>query len=580
MGLSREAVQRVRAPAWGVALVLSLVGVARLDAQAVRGQLVDSRSGAPISGAFVVLLDQTGREIARGLTGDSGTFLLRAPDAGAYRLQSKRIGFRLSETPPFLLALDQTIAYQLKVEAVRTLLPLVVEGRPQCGSRGDEASAVARLWEEIQEALRAVRWTEREGAHYYAIQLYDRELSADAQEVLSERGSARSGYSVAPFASVPADQLWEGGYIVPGSRDTLIFYAPDADVLLGDMFTSTHCFMARSGGVQRPGLVGLGFEPVPNRKVSDVRGVLWLEAGTLRLRVLEFTYTRPPDPLPLNGLSGHVEFMPLPTGPWIVSRWWIRMARAARVVMQFPDALPVLESRVLGFRENGGQVVTITSARGSVLYAADRAILAGTVLDSSRAGAPLGRALVALRGTGREVRADTRGRFELSAPFDGTYAVALAHPRLDSLGIELAPVVVTLARGSRTVVTLAVPPEERIVASLCPGRLRPGVRVIVGTARGPGGDTVPGAGVRLAWLAIGAEATQLGDAGLEAVTDSVGRYVLCGVPTGSFRILATADAGGSDSVVLEFSEGGVWIDQKQYHGLRGRIWTQDLHLLP
>lgn len=582
MRLCREACRR--APALARALVLLswfIAGGAALQAQTVRGQLVDARSGAPISGAFVVLLDQGGNEIARGLTGDGGTFLLSAPEAGVYRLQFKRIGFQLSETPPLTLALDQTLDYQMRVEAVRALLPpLLVEGRPQCGPRGIEGSIVARLWEEIQEALRAVRWTEQERAQYYSIQLYDRELAADERQVLSERGLSRSGYSVAPFASVPAEQLLEVGYIVAGPEDTLLFYAPDADVLLGDMFTNTHCFWARPEDTEHPGLVGVAFEPVPDRRVPDVRGVLWLEAGTLRLRVLEFTYTRPPEPLPLNGLSGRVEFMPLPLGTWIVSRWWIRMVRAARVVMAFPDALPALESRVLGFRENGGTVVAITTARGSVLYAADRAVLAGIVLDSSRGGAPLGRAVVVLEGTGREVRSDPQGRFELSAPFDGTYTVAFTHPRLDSLGIDSDPVLVTLARGHRTTVTLTVPPEEQVVPRLCPGALRPGSRVIVGTVREPGAGAVPDARVRLGWLAVGTEANPLEEAGLEAVTDSAGRYVLCGVPTGGFRILAAGRAGQRDSVVLEFNHAGVWIDRERYQSLRGRVWTQDFYVVP
>ena len=84
-------------------VLLTLAVTAPLRGQSVRGQLVDKTNGAAISGAFVVLVDQGGQEVARVLTGDAGTFLLRAPAPGTYRLQSKRIGFRMTASQPFAL---------------------------------------------------------------------------------------------------------------------------------------------------------------------------------------------------------------------------------------------------------------------------------------------------------------------------------------------------------------------------------------------------------------------------------------------------------------------------------------------
>ena len=149
-----------------LALLLAPAGARSLAAQSVRGQLVDKTSGSGLAGAFVVLVDQRGREVARALTGDAGTFLLRAPAAGSYRLQSRRIGFRVATSPPFALAAGQTFTYRLEVEAIPLELPpVVVAGRPQCGTSGEAGTVVAQLWEDAREALPAVKWTQ--GQRWY-----------------------------------------------------------------------------------------------------------------------------------------------------------------------------------------------------------------------------------------------------------------------------------------------------------------------------------------------------------------------------------------------------------------------------
>src|SRR3990172_5928581 len=149
----------------------AVAGAAPLPAQAVRGQLVDLGNGFPIGGAFVVLLDQERKEAARVLTGPDGTFLFSAPRPRTYPLQSKRIGFRVAESPPLTLAAGETIGYRLRVEAVPARLPpVVVEGRPQCGTRGEQGTAVAQLWEEAREALAAVHWTAGQRALPYPVE--------------------------------------------------------------------------------------------------------------------------------------------------------------------------------------------------------------------------------------------------------------------------------------------------------------------------------------------------------------------------------------------------------------------------
>jgi hypothetical protein len=560
------------------AAILTIIGAAPAAAQAVRGQLVDRRNGRPITGGFVVLLNDQEQEIARVLTDTQGRFFLRAPAPGTYQLQSKRIGFRLTTSPAFELAQDQTVGQRLEVDEVpASLPPVIVEGKPQCGTRGERGTAVAQLWEDAREALAAVSWTTGQRAHSFTMQRFDRTFPPVGGRVLKEERSTHSSYSDMPWRSMPAEELARRGYIVGDFRDTLTYSAPDANVLLSDVFVNTHCFSARDGGAEHPGLVGLAFEPVPGRKLPDVSGVLWVDRATQELRSADFQYTTLPAFLPEGPIGGRLEFMRLPTGVWIVKHWRIRMAQVGRVV--YRDTGREGDYRVTGFREQGGQVLSIATLRGSVVYSAQRAILEGTVFDSTRrAGLP--RAEVYLVGTSQSVHADERGMFQMVASLDGEYGVAFRHPRLDSLGYTPSPVTAALRSGERTVVTVGIPPEHRLVLRLCPdSTLEETDRVLVGRVRDDGGRAVPGATVRVAWQTVGGTQgrPQATDWAEVATADSGGRFVVCGVPPVLLTVSARGEAGSSSPAILRFTEDGVWIGNR-YRSFPNRIWTQEITL--
>ncbi len=99
-------------------LSLVLTWTLSLSAQIVRGQVVDSVLGTPRPAVAVVLVDQTGGEVARTVTDEEGLFLLWAPGAGQYHLRAHGEGYRLSDFPPFDLAADGMLAYRLLVPSV------------------------------------------------------------------------------------------------------------------------------------------------------------------------------------------------------------------------------------------------------------------------------------------------------------------------------------------------------------------------------------------------------------------------------------------------------------------------------
>ena len=567
----------VRVPVLVIAL-LAAAGAPWLAAQAVRGRLVDKVNGAAIGGAFVVLLNTQGDEVARALTSAEGTFVVRAPGPGTYVLQSKRIGFRMSASPPIQLAAGQTLAYRLEVEEVPVELPpVVVTGKPRCGTRGDAGTAVAQLWEDTREALTAVRWTLRQGSHRYTLDMYERDLDADAHHVQHERAWTKTGRSAVPFASLPAESLAVVGYVVGDVLAGETFYAPDADALLSDAFLETHCFTAREGEGGDSGYVGLVFEPAPQHDRPDIRGVLWVSRRTGELKDLKYDYVHLPRGVPRGAPGGEVDFMRLESGAWIVLRWVIRMPRMGQLVDESRHTEPIF--KVIGYRETGGEVRAIRSARGELEYSARQAYLDGTVVDSFSFGRPLAAATVSLVGTPYKTQTDSLGRFELAGPIEGTFGLSFSHPRLDSLGVHLTPERVTLQRGKHTRAELVLPSESRVTATLCPDGLPDSERVIVGTVRDEQSNApVPGAVVEASWESV----QQIGGGltvqplTVRVTADSAGGYAICNVPPKRVALHATAGGATSRTTVLSFTVDGVWIDQQEFKSAYGQVWTEIL----
>ena len=79
--------------------------------------------------------------------------------------------------------------------------------------------------------------------------------------------------------------------------------------LLSDAFLDTHCLSVRDGG---DGRIGLMFEPVPDRWVPEIVGVLWLDAETAELDWLEFGYVNLLRTREIGEPGGEVSFARLP----------------------------------------------------------------------------------------------------------------------------------------------------------------------------------------------------------------------------------------------------------------------------
>lgn len=310
-------------------LLLALAASVPARGQVVAGEFVDA-DGSPIPSARVSLQNERGATVGSVLTDAAGRFQLRAPDAGRYRVRGERIGFELTETDPLELAGDGRVDQRMVANARRVMLAtVVVEAGSRCG--GSDATPETRVvWDEVRKALGMVSDTSRRAT--YTLERFERELDPTSRAVRRESRRTEAGTSDKPF--IPADlaRLANQGYI-ERQGDTLVYQAPDADVLLSQAFLEDHCFRLRTAGAPAEGLIGLAFEPVRSRRVPDVEGVLWVDRASAELRQMEWSYTRAPIPGPRGSSGipgGQMEFRRLPDGRWITSAWVLRMPEEGR----------------------------------------------------------------------------------------------------------------------------------------------------------------------------------------------------------------------------------------------------------
>lgn len=325
--------------------------------QVVSGNVEDAATGAPISGAFVLLEDASGETRARALSGPGGAFRVGAPGPGTWRLRLERIGYEEAVSSLLQLEAGEVRDYRFRVEAhpVR-LREIPVEERARCDLLPAEGVALQEVWDEARKALSATAWTGQQPYFRFDVVMHTRRLDARGRPYGEPLLEEARFYGRHPFRSIPARDLVLGGFVQepPGH---VAYYAPDADVLLSGPFVRRHCFRLERGADGRAGLLGLQFQALPESRLPDIEGVMWLDPLSAELRSLEFRYVNLAGPATDDRLGGRVEFDRLPSGAWIVRRWWIRTPVIEWVEgtrPREPDRL-----RMVAIDEGGGQVVAV-----------------------------------------------------------------------------------------------------------------------------------------------------------------------------------------------------------------------------
>jgi len=408
------------------AIALSALASSIARAQVVRGVVADS-TNRPISGVVVMLLDAGSQAKARALTDDRGEFRIAAPAAGRYFLRTMRIGFRQTTSQPIELRVGGEITQRVVVAGLPITLDTIrVADRNVCKAFTDSGAATFAVWEQVRAALTATELTTAFRNISATTVAYERVLDPTGRKVLQQKATVSTGYVNRPWLSLPADSLRRIGYVVTERDNSVVYYAPGIDALLAPAFANDHCFrVARDS--KHPDLVGLAFEPTPDRKkTAEISGTLWLDRASSLLRRLDFQFVNVPfEQGEMAG--GDLEFVRMRNGTWAINQWDIRMPAFTSVIRPGHGA----ERQLAEIQVTGGQLAL--ARRGSdTLWAQPPVVLSGTIRDSvSGAGIAGGR--ISLIGTELSARTDDHGRFSLSGIIPGVYEAEIHTPSLDSL---------------------------------------------------------------------------------------------------------------------------------------------------
>lgn len=91
------------------------VGAQRVLGQTVRGEILDVRTGRPIPGVAVVLLDRDFQSVLRAQSDADGRYVVDVPEPGSYRLRFEIPGYRMTITEALNLKRDEAREYPVRL---------------------------------------------------------------------------------------------------------------------------------------------------------------------------------------------------------------------------------------------------------------------------------------------------------------------------------------------------------------------------------------------------------------------------------------------------------------------------------
>ena len=520
-------------------LVFTVLGVAAAPriavGQTVRGTVYDEVRTNPAVGAIVTLERvrtpfSSPEQVRSVLTDESGSYSIRATEVGTYRVLVRRIGSKPYRSDAFRVGESETRRLDVHLERFRATTSEYTElGRitvlrvTPCQTSPTEAVRIARLWDDARTALLATEISIRDSLVPRRLVRFVRDLNPETLDVQSEMlydfsapRAARPG-----FTSPPGDSLSQLGYWRRVNKSNFRFYGPDANALLSHAFVEDHSFSIAADD-NRPGQIGLSFEPVENRRDTppEIRGTVWLDSLTSELRSLDFNWLRFPIRGPTQNLGGDVRFMRLPNGSWLVHRWRLRMPQEV-FVSDARNRLQAVRTRRFGIVEEGGFVDSPHLRLGE-----RPATITGTVRDAD--GRVLAGARVVIAGTSLNATTDVRGRYLIDSIPPGVRMLQVEHPQYDAFGVRAGEVKVLLDEGVQRDVSFDGPDTDEIAGMLCGGEAERG-RVTLRLTVLDSATTRPMRGLRLSLAERDGSAD--GDSyGRDLEADENGVVVFCNAP--------------------------------------------------
>jgi hypothetical protein len=346
---------------FGMVFVVTSLTVPAAHAQVVRGTAITPDS-ALVPGVIVTLLDEKGTPVARALSDEGGSFTMKAPSAGTYHIEAKRIAFRPTIDKPIVLDEGRVLLHTLVLTgSAIQLAGMQVTAGQRCQADLDSASAAFFVWEEARKALRSSQLTRLTRAYKADVTTFVRRQSAAETRFRVTDSTTRLGMPLRPFTSLPPEELAAKGYVTLGANRQ-VFHAPDEDVLLSDEFAATHCLRL-----------------LPDS--ADNAVVLSIDRASAELRRLDFSFVNVPATDVVGAPGGEIVFRHLSEGSWMIEQWaiWLPVAEkrteyaqsisppASRGVPARP--VPTITTR-FGMQTTGGHVIRVSFGDETVWRAA------------------------------------------------------------------------------------------------------------------------------------------------------------------------------------------------------------------
>ncbi|PYO80015.1 MAG: hypothetical protein DMD63_02430 [Gemmatimonadetes bacterium] len=538
-----------------IAVAIVIAGVPA-GAQDVRVEVFEAANGKPIIGANVSLYDSAGTIPLGGSFSDQGGRVeLRAPGRGSYRVKADKVGFDTWTSVQLMLG-ERVVLVRAGMAPMRAPAPVVVRSETACLQLTGPGTAVGDLWGEIKKALSGNAQTEAQGLVPLDVDLYERVLDRNLG-IVSEHAEQRTRISRRPVLGISWDQIDTTRRGDATSSD--VYRAPDAATIVSDQFVRSHCYAAIRGYGPEAGLSGLEFKPARIAGLPELTGVLWLDPKENALRALNFDYVNLPIPLRIARTTGRVEFQQLPSGQWIVPRWYLRMPRVARVLASDVRSPSVSRDSLVGYQEVGGaarpagtkptsQLANATEDADSP-STANQSVIVGVVYDST-SGKPLGGVEVSTGGGKFKAVTNSGGRYELTVDGPINDRLVFDHPRLRLFQIADQVQTVSLPAGARSQASVIVPSYATLRKRLC-GRNETGTEaqgMMVGYVRDPYGKPLARAHVWAAWQISWVEqngrlVSTNQQRTVETDTNTDGSYMMCGLSRGA-QMTAKVGVGG------------------------------------
>lgn len=116
------------------AFVLCLLALAQpdsVDAQTIRGQVIDESTGQPLESVLLTLVDPDGNDANPGSrSNERGVFTINAPAAGDWRVRAVRIGYGRVTSQPVSLGYGEVVTTRIVMApANQSVDPVTVTGR-------------------------------------------------------------------------------------------------------------------------------------------------------------------------------------------------------------------------------------------------------------------------------------------------------------------------------------------------------------------------------------------------------------------------------------------------------------------